>query len=117
MRTHAIAMLAAAACGASPPATDGPPPDVPTDAPPDVPDRLPINLIQLCGAQPVTLDDWERCYQKRKCEWEVGCVPANTYRDVKECVDLADAVALGRLAAERRERQRSVEAGRASVNV
>jgi hypothetical protein len=74
-------------------------------------------LVAACGAMPVTFDDWENCYQKRKCEWEVGCVSGNSYRNVQECIDQGNAVSGGRLAAERRERKRAVEQGRASVNV
>src|SRR5262245_44464310 len=102
MRTHAIAMLTAVACGASPPATDsGLPPDAAIDAPV-------ASLVDLCGAQPATPEDWERCYQKRTCAWEVGCVPATAFRDIAECIELGDAVQKGRLAAERRERLRSI---------
>src|SRR5687768_9314464 len=111
--THAIAMLAAVGCGSSQPAIDsGLPPDAPLMAPIDAPVA---NLVALCGAQPATPEDWERCYQKRKCEWEVGCVPATAFRDVQECLELGDAVEGGRLAAERRERLRAVAQGRASV--
>jgi hypothetical protein len=111
MRTYAIAMLAAAACGTSPSGTDsGLPPDAPVDAPA-------VDLVALCGARPQTPDDWERCYQKRKCEWEVGCVPATTFHDVQECIELGDAVRDGRLFAERRERLRAVAEGRASIAV
>ena len=118
--THAIAMLAAVACGSSQPAIDSGPdtasdgPDGPIDAPIDAPAA---SLVALCGAQPVTPDDWERCYQKRKCEWEVGCVPATAFSSVQECIELGDAVQDGRLAAERRERLRAVAEGRASVDV
>ena len=85
------------------------------DAPPPI-DAPPPDLAKLCGAKPVTLDDWEDCYQRRKCEWEVGCVSLNSYRDVQDCIASGDAVAGGRLAAERRERKRAVEQGRASIN-
>jgi hypothetical protein len=74
-------------------------------------------LVAACGAMPVTFDDWENCYRKRKCEWEVNCVTQNTYRDVQECIDQGDAVSGGRLAAERRERKRAVEQGRASIDI
>ena len=95
--THAIAMLAAVACGSSQPAIDSGPdalPDGPSDASIDAPAA---SLVALCGAQPVTPDDWERCYQKRKCEWEVGCVPATAFSSVQECIELGDAVQDGRL--------------------
>jgi hypothetical protein len=92
----------------------------PIDAAPpiDAPDP-PQNpeLVAACGAMPVTFDDWENCYRKRKCEWEVDCVTQNNYRNAQECIDQGDAVSGGKLAAERRERQRSVEQGRASINV
>src|SRR5678815_4251816 len=77
MRTHAIAILAVAACSSSSQVTDsGLPPDAAIVGPVDAPV---VDLVQLCGAQPATPDDWERCYQKRKCEWEVGCVPATAF--------------------------------------
>jgi hypothetical protein len=86
----------------------------PIDAP--VPPQNP-ELVAACGAMPVTFDDWENCYRKRKCEWEVNCVTQNTYRNVQECIDQGDAVSGGKLAAERRDRQRSVEQGRAAIDV
>jgi hypothetical protein len=89
----------------------------PIDAGPiDAPVQNP-ELVAACGAMPLTFDDWENCYRRRKCDWEVNCVTQNSYRNVQECIDQGDAVSGGRLAAERRERQRSVEQGRASINV
>ena len=73
------------------------------------------DLAAACGAVPVTLDDWERCYQKRVCEWTVNCVPMNPYRSVQDCIDQGDAVEGGRLAAERRERKRAIDEGRAAI--
>ncbi|HEU4726536.1 MAG TPA: hypothetical protein VFT22_01550 [Kofleriaceae bacterium] len=78
---------------------------------------VPPELAEICGAVPVTFDDWERCYQKRRCEFTVGCVPENSYRSVQECLDAGDAVEGGRLSAELRERRRAVEQGRASIDV
>jgi hypothetical protein len=76
------------------------------------------NLAQICGGTaPVTLDQWEDCYARRKCEWRVGCVSLTPFRDVQDCVALADSVEGGRLAAERRDRARAVAQGRASINV
>lgn len=74
-------------------------------------------LFEACGSIPVSFDDWESCYRKRKCEWEVGCLPLNTYRDEQECLDHGDAFEGGRRSAELRERARAVEQGRASINV
>lgn len=88
-------------------------PTVPPDAPPPVRDE---ELVAACGELPVTLADWEDCYAKRTCEWEVGCVIQNAYRDVAECHARRDAVVGGRLSAERRERERAVEDGRAAVD-
>ena len=84
---------------------DGNPPD------PDEPD-----LQELCGSVPTTLEEWEDCYAARTCEWTVHCDVQNGFADVAECVDLADAVAGGRLSAERRERRRAVEHELASVD-
>lgn len=84
-----------------------------TDGPGD-----PTDLATACGGTaPVTLDDWENCYQKRKCEWEVGCVSLNEFRDVADCIASGDAAQGGQLAEERRARKRAVEQGRASINV
>jgi hypothetical protein len=78
----------------------------------------PTDLATICGGTaPVTLDDWENCYQKRKCEWEVGCVTLDTFRDVPDCVASADAMSGGKLAAARRARKRAIEQGRASIDV
>lgn len=65
----------------------------------------------------MALDDWENCYQKRKCEWEVGCVTEDPFASVQDCMASADAVTGGELAADRRARKRAVEQGRASINV
>ena len=78
----------------------------------------PSDLAAACGGTaPVTLDDWENCYQKRKCDWEVGCVSLNEFRDVADCVTSGDAAEGGQLSEERRARKRAVEQGRASINV
>ncbi|HSR97995.1 MAG TPA: hypothetical protein VLM79_13135 [Kofleriaceae bacterium] len=92
------------------PPTDGSPP---IDAPPSTP---PPDLTQICGAQPVTLDDWEDCYRKRFCDAMVGCSSGNPFLDVDECVARIDDLTSGRLEAERRERKRAVDQGRASLN-
>jgi len=93
------------------------PPDAPADAPIDASPEI-TDLAVICGGTaPVTFDDWEDCYQKRKCEWEVGCVPLDHFRDVQDCVASADAVGGGQLAAERRDRKRAVDDGRTSINV
>jgi hypothetical protein len=84
-----------------------------TDGPGD-----PTDLATACGGTaPVTLDDWENCYRKRKCEWEVSCVSLNEFRDVADCVASGDAAQGGQLTEERRARKRAVEQGRASLNV
>lgn len=95
----------------SPPIDMSPPIDTspPIDAPPP-------NLIELCGAEPVTFEDWENCYQKRWCEWLVGCVPRNRYSGVQECLDESDKLSGGRLTAEFRERMRAVAAERAWID-
>jgi hypothetical protein len=121
---------AAAACGGSGPMLTGPTDadggtdgsgsdgtgggsDGGSDGPGD-----PTDLATACGGTaPVTLDDWENCYQRRKCEWEVGCVSLNEFRDVADCIASADAVQGGQLTEERRARKRAVEQGRASLNV
>ncbi|HWU90772.1 MAG TPA: hypothetical protein VN253_26080 [Kofleriaceae bacterium] len=91
----------------------------PTTPPADayVVDQPAADLAEICGAQPVTLDDWEDCYQRRYCENLVGCSSLNSYRDVQECAARNDDVASGRLSAERRARRRAVEHGRASIDV
>ncbi len=82
------------------------------------PDAGTVDLATICGGQaPASLDDWEDCYEKRKCEWEVGCVALNSYRDVQDCIASGDAVSGGELAAARRDRKRAVDQGRASINV
>lgn len=134
-RAWLIAVVAASACSASPsgpslaPPLDGgsgdgsdepvPPGDAAIDAPGDAAiDVPPSDLAELCGgAAPVTLDDWEACYRKRKCEWEVGCFPSYPYRDVADCIADGDDLLGGGLAAERRERKRAVEQGRAALDV
>ena len=85
--------------------SDGPPPD-------------PTDLAVICGGTaPVTLEDWENCYQKRKCEWEVGCPTKNPFRDVADCIASWDGLQGGKLAADRRDRKRAVAQGRAMINI
>ncbi len=80
------------------------------------PDFEPPDLAEMCGETPTTMEDWERCFAIRTCIWEVNCRPNSTYTDTQECFDLADAVSGGRLAAERRERQRAIDQGRAFLD-
>src|SRR5262249_39171942 len=98
----------------SPPVNALPPVDVPPIDPPPG-DPPPSDLAKICGAEPVTLDDWETCYQKRWCEWRVGCLPMNSYLDVPECIARSDDVEGGRLSAELRERKRAVAEQLASI--
>jgi hypothetical protein len=121
-----VMMVVTASCGDNLTGFVGPPPppaDSSTDGPFDadidagVDAPPPPSLTELCGAEPMTLDDWENCYTKRWCEWSVGCLPMNKYRDVQECLDQSSAFEGGKLAAARRERERAVVAGRASINI
>ena len=99
------------------PSVDLPPVDAPpsVDAPPPV-DAGPPNLADLCNTEPVTLDDWEDCYQKRLCDVYVGCSILSPFRDLADCVNRLDDYLGGRISAERREHKRAIEAGRASRN-
>jgi hypothetical protein len=94
--------------------TDGPEP-FPIDGGIDAP-QSPVDLTELCGAAPVTLDDWERCYKKRWCEWQVGCLPLNPYHNVQECIDESYQLEGGTRASELRERTRAVQQERASID-
>jgi hypothetical protein len=99
------------------PGVDAAPDDGPGPGLPDA-GKEPTDLAEVCGGRaPVTLEEWEDCYQRRKCEWQVGCVPLNAYRDVQDCIASGDAVTGGRLAADRRDRRRAVDQGRASIDV
>jgi len=80
------------------------------------PDSLLPALAEICGAVPVTLDDWERCYQKRKCEWQTQCL-ANFYRDTQDCIDHGAAVDPRTFVIQPGERRRAIASGRASVNL
>ena len=88
------------------------------DAPGGLPDAMEItDLATICGGhEPHSFDEWEDCYRQRRCEWEVGCVSLNSYRDVEDCLVSGDAVSGGRLSAERRERKRAVDDGTATIN-
>jgi hypothetical protein len=137
-RALCITWLLAAACGATEPSgpslvgpmddAGGVPGDGGTGTGSDgeigIPDPGPdggvesSDLAVICGGhEPVTLDEWETCFQKRKCEWQVGCVALNSYRDVADCIASADAVSGGKLAEQRLERERAIEQGRAQLNV
>jgi hypothetical protein len=90
------------------------------DAPTDIPDAPPevTDLAVLCGGHaPQSFDDWEDCYLKRTCEWRVGCVTGNSYSSVDDCIAFEDGLSGGELSAERRERQRAVEAHTASIDI
>jgi hypothetical protein len=114
-----VPIVGATACASRPPEEPGalaPP----VDASMDDGDLFPVDgptLSELCGAVPSTLDDWERCYQRRWCEWYVACAPQGPYRGIPECLDDSPRLDGGRLAAELRERQRAVAQGRASLDV
>ena len=75
------------------------------------------DLVSMCGAEPVTLADWEACYAKRSCEALVNCQNLNLYRDAAECIAQQDAVLGGKLGFEVFERARAIAAGRASLDV
>jgi hypothetical protein len=73
------------------------------------------DLEQLCGSVPSTLEDWEQCYLKRHCEWQMACFDRVIYHDLAECMTSAEAVSPS-LAFERRERERAVAQGKATIN-
>src|SRR5687767_9743851 len=115
-RALCLLVLACVACGDN----RGVPVDVdatpsPLDA--GVPDaEAPPTLEEMCGAIPVTVDDWERCYRKRYCEAMVNCSEQNRYLDAEECIERSDAVSGGALAHDLFERQRAVADGRAAID-
>ena len=135
MRTsvHVMCMILLAGCHAAPalngdamlpePAPDGGAIDasVPSDPGGDATDAgvdaPPPSLAVLCGgSEPATADDWESCYHRRWCEWEVGCVQLNAYRSVQECISESDKVELGLFTVMSRTNERAVAQGRASIN-
>jgi hypothetical protein len=75
------------------------------------------DLAGICGDEPVTLEAWERCYHLRRCQRLVNCPPLARYRDVAECLELADAVEGGRLSVAVRERRGAIERGSARIDV
>lgn len=77
---------------------------------PDEPD-----LEALCGSAPTTLEEWEQCYLRRLCEWRMACFDRVVYRDLSECMDTAEA-ASPRLTLERRQRERAVAQGKATID-
>jgi hypothetical protein len=126
--TRVAALVAASLIACSDPAAFSPPlPDAHDEdasdlTPPDAyvpdagPDAEPPELAELCGAMPVTLDDWEDCYARRVCEWASNCPTYNYYADADDCVAHADGIQGGALTAMRRERARAVEDGRAAID-
>lgn len=88
--------------------------DAGQDAGPDAHEPALAELATLCGAVPVTFDDWERCWHRRWCQWSVGC-PQNHFADVQDCVDNSDWT--GEVTKARRQRRRAVEQGRATIDV
>jgi len=76
----------------------------------------PTDLVSMCGSMPVTLGDWERCYQKRWCEIVVNCSELNLYRDVDQCIALENGVEGGSRSFEVFERARAIGAGKASID-
>ena len=122
-RFHQAALIPTllAACDGGGSAARSPGPDASAlpgaDAEPDGPaDAETSVLARLCGAMPATLEDWERCYQKRQCELWVGCAAMNEFLTVEECLELRDGLLGGKLAAERRERERAVSQQRARID-
>jgi len=94
-----------------------PPTFIGDDADASVPDAPEVvDLAAMCGAMPETVEEWERCYLKRYCETIVHCVEDNLYSNAQECIDLVDAVSGGMLSFEAHERERSIAAGRASLD-
>lgn len=75
------------------------------------------NLVALCGSEPLTAADWEACYHRRWCEWQVGCRPTNSYSNVQDCIEQSDKVELGLFTVLSRKNERAVARGQASVNV
>jgi hypothetical protein len=47
------------------------------------------DLEQLCGSVPSTLEEWEQCYLKRLCEWQMACFDRVVYHDLAECMEWA----------------------------
>jgi hypothetical protein len=88
--------------------------DAPADAPADPGE--PTDLVSMCGAVPVTLEDWERCFQRRWCEIVVNCSELNLYRDVEQCIAEESAVEGGQRSFDAFERARAVAAGTASLD-
>jgi hypothetical protein len=84
--------------------------DVTVDAP-VVPD-----LVEMCGAVPKTVAEWEACYLKRECEMRMACDEQPLFTNVAQCVELLDAVEGGEIADRVFERERAVAAGRASLD-
>jgi hypothetical protein len=110
-----VILLAAAACGRSSSGTDGGlPPDATGDGAVDAPV---VDLATMCGSEPTTTEDWERCRAKRFCETHVHCSVSNLYASAQECIDLGNGVSGGQIAFDAFESARSVAAGRASINV
>lgn len=100
------------------PSDAGPDAPSPIDAPPiDAPPIDESDLAMICGGTaPTTYEEWERCYTKRVCEWQVHCQGMNMFSSVQECIAQGDDVEGGLRAAERRKRARAVAQGRASVD-
>lgn len=104
--------------GAQTPADDAGVDGSPIDAALPDAEPEPTDLAVVCGGKaPVTFDEWEACYHKRKCEWEVGCFPTYPFTDAADCIAFGDAVSGGALAIERRDRKRAVAQGHASIDV
>lgn len=113
--------------GATP---DGPgaPPDGPPDRPPDGPPQHPPDppvppgppeLAAVCGAVPVTLADWERCFLHRSCEVQARCGGPAHFSSAEECIALSDAVSGGQqsFAAGERARALAAASGHARLDV
>lgn len=84
---------------------------------PDAPPPEPGELAAMCGTEPSTPDQWERCRVKRYCETLVHCSERNLYTDASECIQLFNAVNNGDIGFDAFENKRSVTAGRASLDV
>jgi len=107
-------------------ATDGDVGDSLEDGGVDAPDAADASMIdapaagslaQMCGSTPTTPAEWEQCYVKRWCETTVHCAIANVFASVQECITASNWSTGTQRDFDASENIRSVNDGRASIDV
>jgi len=73
-------------------------------------------LTEVCGINPVTVDDYEDCRFQRFCEFLVRCDAFGSYSSVSDCLENHDDSTFGSIGYIRNALKEASAAGRVSLN-